>query len=205
MNNPYETLGVPRNASQDTIKAAFRMLASANHPDRKDGDSAKMAEINSAYAILSDPERKANFDTTGQLFQPPSMEQEANNTLIQLFTQLLDVEQGKLLTTARSSILASKGNANSAVSRLRNRTVALTARRESITTKDGVNNLVQSLIDQQIQCIAQNIEQATKALAVLELAEKMLDYYESSEPEIIQPVYWGSTGSTTTTVYRVVG
>jgi molecular chaperone DnaJ len=63
----YETLDVPRNATQDDIKRAFRRLAMQYHPDRnsEEGAEAKFKEINEAYEILSDPERRANYDRFG--------------------------------------------------------------------------------------------------------------------------------------------
>jgi molecular chaperone DnaJ len=63
----YETLDVPRNATQDDIKRAFRRLAMQYHPDRnsEDGAEARFKEINEAYEILSDPERRANYDRFG--------------------------------------------------------------------------------------------------------------------------------------------
>lgn len=57
----YKTLGVDRNASQDDIKRAYRSLASKNHPD-KGGDTARFQEIQSAYAVLSDAEKKQEYD-----------------------------------------------------------------------------------------------------------------------------------------------
>ncbi len=63
----YETLEVPRNASADEIKRAFRRLAMQYHPDRNSepGAEARFKEINEAYEILSDPERRANYDRFG--------------------------------------------------------------------------------------------------------------------------------------------
>jgi molecular chaperone DnaJ len=63
----YDTLDVPRNATQDDIKRAFRRLAMQYHPDRnsEDGAEARFKEINEAYEILSDPERRANYDRFG--------------------------------------------------------------------------------------------------------------------------------------------
>jgi DnaJ-class molecular chaperone len=57
----YQTLGVPRTANQDEIKQAFRRLAAQHHPDRG-GDTAKFQEIQAAYAVLSDPEQRAQHD-----------------------------------------------------------------------------------------------------------------------------------------------
>lgn len=65
MRDPYETLGVPKSASAADIKKAFRQLAKKYHPDRnKDDVKAKerFAEIGSAYEILGDEKKKAQFD-----------------------------------------------------------------------------------------------------------------------------------------------
>jgi len=57
----YQTLGIARDASQDDIKKAFRKLASQHHPD-KGGDTAMFQKIQEAYATLSDPQKKAQYD-----------------------------------------------------------------------------------------------------------------------------------------------
>lgn len=64
----YETLGVPRDASLDEIKKKYRELVMKYHPDlhKDDPDAAKkMAEINEAYQVLSDPEKRAQYDKFG--------------------------------------------------------------------------------------------------------------------------------------------
>ena len=61
MTDHYQTLGVPRNAGPDEIKQAYRRLAAQHHPDRG-GDTAKFQEIQAAYAVLSDPEQRAQHD-----------------------------------------------------------------------------------------------------------------------------------------------
>ncbi len=60
----YKTLGVPRTASQDEIKKAFRKLARTHHPDAG-GDEAKFKEINEAYEVLSDEKKKSLYDQYG--------------------------------------------------------------------------------------------------------------------------------------------
>jgi len=64
MQNPYQTLGVDRNATADEIKRAYRRLASQHHPD-KGGDKAKFQEIQQAYDTLTDPQRRAGYDNPG--------------------------------------------------------------------------------------------------------------------------------------------
>jgi len=61
MANAYEILGVPKGASDEEIKKAYRKLAGKHHPDRG-GDTAKFQEIQSAYDTLSDPQKRAQHD-----------------------------------------------------------------------------------------------------------------------------------------------
>jgi DnaJ-class molecular chaperone len=65
----YQTLGVPRSATQAEIKKAFRKLARENHPDKKPGDTAAEARfkaINEAHAVLSDTDKRKKYDRLGK-------------------------------------------------------------------------------------------------------------------------------------------
>ncbi len=68
MSDYYKILGVGRNASIDEIKKAYRKLAQVHHPD-KGGDPKKFKEINEAYQVLSDPQKRQQYDQYGQTFE----------------------------------------------------------------------------------------------------------------------------------------
>jgi molecular chaperone DnaJ len=68
MKDYYKILGISRNASQEEIKRAYYRLAHKYHPD-KGGDPEKFKEINEAYRVLSDPEKRKQYDMYGRVFE----------------------------------------------------------------------------------------------------------------------------------------
>jgi molecular chaperone DnaJ len=74
----YETLGVPKNASDEEIKKSYRKLAMKHHPDRNQGDNTKASEEKfkdgkEAYEMLSDPQKRAAYDQFGHAGVDPNM------------------------------------------------------------------------------------------------------------------------------------
>ncbi|MDO9225725.1 MAG: DnaJ C-terminal domain-containing protein [Pseudomonadota bacterium] len=68
----YQALGVARDATAEEIKKAFRKLARKYHPDvsREKDAEARMKDVNEAYAVLSDPEKRAAYDQLGRNYRP---------------------------------------------------------------------------------------------------------------------------------------
>lgn len=79
----YETLGLQPDASSDDIKKAYRRLAMQHHPDRG-GDKAVFQQVQEAHAVLSDPDRRAQYDKDGTIDVKPSLRQQAEHFLPQV-------------------------------------------------------------------------------------------------------------------------
>jgi molecular chaperone DnaJ len=82
VRDPYDVLGVDRSATQDEIKSAFRKAAVLHHPDKNPDDPSaqqRFKEVNAAYQILSDPQKRAAFDRLGAAAFDPSMAASGGN------------------------------------------------------------------------------------------------------------------------------
>src|SRR3989449_7876896 len=73
----YDTLGVKKGASADEVKKAYRKLAAKYHPDKNPGDAAaeeKFKEVQNAYDVLADPEKRKQYDTFGDVNGRPGFD-----------------------------------------------------------------------------------------------------------------------------------
>jgi len=68
MKDYYKLLGIEKSASEEDIKKAYRKLAHQYHPDKSGGNSEKFKEINEAYQVLSNKDKRAQYDRFGRVF-----------------------------------------------------------------------------------------------------------------------------------------
>jgi curved DNA-binding protein CbpA len=129
--NLYDILGVMPDADADTIKKAYRREAMRHHPDRG-GDKARAAAINDAYAVLSDPARREQYDRTGSTAPLQDIKAQARQTLAQLIDEVIesldrgednDVRHNDPITAVRDQ-LAEHKRQNAAAQRKLERRIA---------------------------------------------------------------------------------
>ena len=109
----YEVLGLQKGASAEEIKKAYRKLAKENHPDLHPGDKAceeRFKEINEAYEILSDDDKRAKYDQYGHAaFDPPASAARASRA------SAISATSG---TSSRASSAAASAGASAARARI---------------------------------------------------------------------------------------
>ncbi len=175
----YDTLNIAPDATPDEVRQAYRKQSMAAHPDKGGSDEA-MAAINYAYAVLSDAERRARYDATGDDSKPTSLEDEARKTLLNIFSGGLDVERINLVTFAHQQLDEAIVEAERVRTIAERKLLKLAKHRKAISTKAG-DNLAHMLIDQQHAQQQSVIEQFGRAVDIFHEARKVLADYEWAE------------------------
>lgn len=198
----YNTLGLHPACSENDIKLAYRKLAKEHHPDREGGDAERMAAINQAYEVLSDPERRAHYDATGQS-EIQTVIAQARQALISLLSQAFAQINAQPIDTCRSvvkhAVEMQKVERDSAQRRIRQ----LEKLSGKIHCKAG-ENLAQGVIDAQLaelrNAVSRMDRQTEISLATLKLLE---DYEHEQDADLpdeaarLKPTYF-SVGTTST-------
>src|ERR671935_1202562 len=106
----YAVLGVARTASQAEIRAAYRRLAQARHPDHVAGSDAAMVALNLAYSVLADPERRRRYDASlaPRIWADEDLEMHADD-LRQMFEEERNLWETLLATHPAGSVEAALG------------------------------------------------------------------------------------------------
>jgi curved DNA-binding protein CbpA len=176
----YETLGVGKDATPEEIKVAYRKQAMLHHPDREGGSDEAFTAAGKAYELLSDPERRANYDKTGEDGAATPDAQEADRLIVALFDRYL-MEQGSLIEHARAHLKAETVRAEASIREAQHTALKLRKKREKIKVQEGRTNVVHSLIDSRLEGLQRAIELASKFQRVSRIALSLVDSYQSSE------------------------
>ncbi len=188
--NPYEVLNVPEDADKKTIRKAYQKAAREAHPD-KGGDNDDMVEINAAYRLLSDPEKRKRYDETGDDGigrAEMTFEQHVRNVLLQMFAQAVQ-KPGNLLERAREGFEEAVDSLEGQRRQLEDAIEQLRGRRTKIKVKKkDAENVAHMIIDNQIAKAEQNIASIDRDREILEAARERLSDYSCSEDHAPNPM-----------------
>lgn len=188
MNNPYEDLGISKDATPDEIKKAYRKKAKENHPD-SGGDREKFEIVNKAWEILRDPDKRSYYDTHGKA------RQENRDIGVQLILSIFDgilssdppshvnilkaIEDG-LLEIIRAAIQA-QHKFNKEIKKYEHQKNKFKGKKGKVLQ----SNIFQHLLDQKINDLKECVNKAEEAIINAKSAKKILkDYeYEPDSPD----------------------
>ena len=178
--NPYQVLGIGSEAHEAEIRRAARDLASMYHPDKTDGDTEKMKDVNKARDILLDPARRRTFDLTGEIYDEVHEANLAKNLVMDAAHSALgrpDGHDANLISVVRETLrlrLAAVAAARVDFSQERIKAAATRRRVFSFCADENI-------FDKMFEDRAHNIETTLLDLAqqhrVLKAALKILDDY----------------------------
>ena len=191
---PYEELGVPRDASQEEIKTAFRKRARETHPDHNPTkDETAYHAVQAAYDIIGNPSSRAYYDATGDAREQHHDIPKASEILIGIFGQALDFDEpgfrmhgnpvmraAKLLEGARADMAANRKKASADRAHLRRLL-------KRLKRKEEVPALLESLIEARLVPLEMGIARLDAFLGRMKEASDMLSGYhlrpDNGEPD----------------------
>lgn len=187
----YKTLGVEPTATPDQIKQAYRKLARRYHPDMNCGEAeagakAMFQEVQAAYAVLSDPERRARYDATGTDKAPPTVADEGREMLLKVFSDAITAD-GDPMQVAQSILRGAHDMLTQQRGQFERQAKRLERRSGKIKRKAGGENLAQMLIDQQLGNARRQLAELEHTMAVRDEAARLLEDYEFEKPAPAQP------------------
>ena len=184
----YDTLGVPTDASAEEIKAARRRRASEAHPD-KGGSDEEMQRVNHAYEVLSDPDRRAQYDRDGTERALPPIEEEARNVLRALVARAID-NDANIVKLVKDQVRQAQNNVASILAGEQRTIARFEKRRARVRTKPGVENLAHQMIDAKIRSARQRIAETERLRQVNAHLSALIEAYEDdTEQESVDSIF----------------
>jgi curved DNA-binding protein CbpA len=196
----YETLGVSKNSDQGQIKAAWRRKARENHPDREGGDAKKMAEVNRAYGVLGEEEKRKHYDKYGESPIEETRESQAKTHLTAMMFEVCDSDYLSILDEVRNRIETNIEGGIEHKKAIQKKVDKLLKRKGRLKSKNG-ENFFEAILDSKIAQGESTIKSVEETLGILELMLEMLANWEEEPleppPPRIEIYNWVNKGTIT--------
>lgn len=187
--NLYEELELPRDCTAEQIKNQYRALAQRHHPD-KGGDIEKFRTIKFAYEVLSDPERKAEYDATGYIRDHRDIQQEAVGNLSKIFHNVvsnIDPVENNLIEIMKNETRNLKNlilqDQETCIRYIKNLEIV----REKIKLKkEDEENVILNFVNNQIETRNNELKTFKKRAEVTDLMLHILENYHYGFLELMQ-------------------
>jgi curved DNA-binding protein CbpA len=190
----YESLGVDRDADQDTIKKAYKRKAMESHPDRDGGSEQAFQCIQRAYSVLSDPERRKLYDETGMDgLESQEQEESIHEQLGSLFLELVDkvdVEYRNITLEMKQIIQGLLAENEKRINELNSKIEKRKKALQRITRKSG-DNVLRIMLERQIAQIENNIQTLKHQRYVVDRMLELVDEYEYQSD--VMPIFNGGS------------
>lgn len=202
MTDLYETLGVSKSADADEIKRAYRQKAKETHPDVTDGDQAAFQSVALAHRILSDAERRAKYDATGDTSDEPNTKQSSAMQMVaQVINGLLerpDAIHYDLVNEAKKTLRQANADHSMMVKKAQAEIGKLIKVRARFKAKKGPDR-IGIMLDQQIAQRTQALVPMTAHTEIIALAMALVEdavFEPDARPQRPMTAY-GLGGATT--------
>lgn len=183
LRDPYKILGLPKNASAEAIKKAYRKLSMTLHPDRGGSEEA-FKDLSWAYELLSDSEKRRTWDTFGTEQPKDSLQHRARQQAVEIVLQFME-QTDDFMDYARRSVEQRIQQQMQAIKKVEGTSAILQKRRARIKKKKA-NVLLQAAIDARLSDLER---QAQAANENLQLGQEILKVLESFEVEGVAQVF----------------
>ncbi len=174
----YDELELPTNCTQDEIKQKYRTLAQVHHPD-KGGSEDKFKRIKLAYEILSDIDKRAHYDSTGQHYEEAGIDNEVMGRLanmVSYHTQTINPEIDDLILKMKVDIYEAQRNTTNAINECDNSIRKFNIISKKIKLKNPGENFLQAIVERKITHTQTELAGHKRTMIVF---IKMLDILEN--------------------------
>jgi DnaJ-class molecular chaperone len=182
----YDTLGVDKNSSPEDIKKAYREKSKSAHPDRG-GSNEEQANLNKAYTLLIDVEKRARYDQTGNDNEIP-FENKFNQFITQVFMQLsgeMDIDHENLIDAIKSEMY--KGVMNLEANIENNEKLKNKFERIQRRMKSKGNQSLLHLVAGQIEIFKNTIENCKVEIDFIKQCKAVMEEYSYEVDQRPQP------------------